>query len=48
MTVLGPIYAAILAHQGGWDEVTLILVPVAVIVLLLWLAGRRAAPDSEN
>ena len=43
MTALDTSYAAVLAHQGGWDEVTLVLIPVAVIVILLWLAGRRAA-----
>ncbi len=33
----------ILAHQGGWDELLLVLVPIAVIVSLLWLAERRAS-----
>ena len=31
--------AAILGHQGGWDEALLVLVP---IVGLLWLANKRA------
>jgi len=43
MTDLGAIYAAVFAHQGGWDEAILVAVPVVAIVLLLWLAGRRAA-----
>ena len=34
-------FAAVLAHQGGWDEVLLVLVPVAVVGWLLWLAKRR-------
>lgn len=34
--------AAVLAHQGGWDEVLLILTPIALFAALLWLANRRA------
>jgi len=32
----------ILAHQGGWDEILLVCIPIAVIVGLLALAKRRA------
>ena len=32
---------ALLAHQGGWDEILIILGPVAVIGGLLALAKRR-------
>jgi hypothetical protein len=32
----------VFAHQGGWDELLLVLAPVLVIVLLLGLAKRRA------
>ena len=31
-----------LAHQGGWDEILLVAWPIAVIVLVLWQATRRA------
>ena len=31
----------LLAHQGGWDETLLVLVPIAVIVGLLQVARRR-------
>jgi hypothetical protein len=31
----------LLAHQGGWDEILLIVGPMAVVVLLLRLAKRR-------
>ena len=31
----------LLAHQGGWDETLLVLVPIAVIVALLLVARRR-------
>ena len=32
----------LLAHQGGWDEALLILVPVGVFAALLSLANKRA------
>ncbi|MEA3217929.1 MAG: hypothetical protein QOJ19_4085 [Acidimicrobiia bacterium] len=34
--------ALMLAHQGGWDEMALVLAPVAVVGVLLKLANRRA------
>ncbi|MEY4175717.1 MAG: hypothetical protein RI900_2882 [Actinomycetota bacterium] len=38
-----------LAHQGGWDEILLVLGPIAVIAGLLWLAKKRVkATDSES
>jgi hypothetical protein len=42
----------LLAHQGGWDEVLLVLVPIVVVGWLLWLAKRRvsraAGGDTEH
>lgn len=32
----------ILAHQGGWDEMLLVAVPLTLIWLLLRVANRRA------
>ena len=32
----------VFAHQGGWDEVLLVLVPLLVIAGLLFVANRRA------
>jgi hypothetical protein len=32
----------VLAHQGGWDEMLMVLVPIAVLAGLLALARRRA------
>ncbi len=32
---------AVLAHQGGWDEILLVAGPLAIIGGLLWLANRR-------
>ena len=31
------------AHQGGWDEILLVVAPLAVIGLLLWVANRRVS-----
>lgn len=31
-----------LAHQGGWDEILLVLVPIALFAALLVVANRRA------
>jgi hypothetical protein len=31
----------IFAHQGGWDEMLMVLVPVALVVFLLRLANKR-------
>jgi cyanate permease len=32
---------AMVAHQGGWDEILLVIGPMAVVAGLLWLAKRR-------
>ena len=32
----------VLAHQGGWDEVLLVLAPVALFAGLLLVANKRA------
>lgn len=34
---------ALLAHQGGWDEILMIVGPLAVVGGALWLANKRAA-----
>jgi len=33
----------VLAHQGGWDELLMVLVPIAIFALLLVVANRRAS-----
>lgn len=40
---MNPASHSVLAHQGGWDEVLLVGVPLIVIGLLLWLANRRVS-----
>ncbi len=32
---------AMIAHQGGWDEILLVLGPIAVIIGLLVVARKR-------
>ena len=32
---------ALIAHQGGWDEILLVAAPIAVVVGLLAVARRR-------
>ena len=32
-----------IAHQGGWDEILLVLGPIVVIIALLMLARRRVS-----
>ncbi|HEX2575735.1 MAG TPA: hypothetical protein VHK88_05255 [Aquihabitans sp.] len=34
--------AVVLAHQGGWDELLLVAAPIAIFVVLLRIANRRA------
>jgi len=34
--------AVVLAHQGGWDEILMVLVPIAIFAVLLGVANRRA------
>ena len=41
MPSIAAIAAALLAHQGGWDEILLIAGPILVVVGLLALARKR-------
>lgn len=38
--------AVVLAHQGGWDEMLLVVGPIVVVAGLLWLARRRVTRAS--
>jgi hypothetical protein len=41
----------VLAHQGGWDEMAFVLVPLLVFLTLQWLnrrKGRRSDEDVEG
>ena len=35
--------ATLLAHQGGWDELLFVLLPIALFAGLLAVANRRAS-----
>lgn len=39
--------APVLAHQGGWDEMLMVVVPVAAFAALLYGANRRASQQLE-
>jgi len=36
-----PTIAALVAHQGGWDEILLVIGPIVLIIGVLWVAKRR-------
>ena len=36
---------SVLAHQGGWDELLFVLVPIALFAGLLAIANKRAARE---
>ncbi len=38
---------SLLAHQGGWDEILLVVGPLAVVAGLLWLANKRVSAQLE-
>ena len=40
--------SAMIAHQGGWDEILLVLGPIAVIIGLLMLARKRVEAAEQN
>ncbi len=37
----------VVAHQGGWDEAIFVVVPLAILAVLLWLARRRADDEAD-
>lgn len=37
----------ILAHQGGWDEALLVVVPLVLFAVLLGVAKRRAEREQR-
>lgn len=38
----------VVAHQGGWDEMLMVLVPIAIFAALLVIANRRAGNLAEQ
>lgn len=39
---------SVLAHQGGWDEILLVLAPIGVFAALLFVANRRAGAIADD
>lgn len=37
-----------LAHQGGWDEIAMVAVPLLLVAVLLVVANRRAAQEQAR
>ena len=40
--------AVLLAHQGGWDEILMVLAPVSLFAGLLYVANKRAKGMSQD
>lgn len=38
----------LVAHQGGWDEMLMVIVPVGAFAALLYGANKRAAKLAEQ
>ena len=38
----------VLAHQGGWDEMLFVLVPLLVFLTLQWLNRRKTRQESDD
>jgi hypothetical protein len=38
----------VLAHQGGWDEMLFVLVPLLVFLTLQWLNRRKTRQQRED
>jgi hypothetical protein len=39
---------AILAHQGGWDEISLVAAPIVIIIAILAIVKRRVDAQSDD
>ena len=38
----------VLAHQGGWDELLFVVVPLLVFLTLQWLNRRKARQERDR
>jgi hypothetical protein len=45
---LSPMLPSVFAHQGGWDEILFVVVPIAIFAGLLVVANRRASRIAEQ
>ena len=39
---------SLFAHQGGWDEILMVLAPIGLLALVLRMAQRRAVRLGET
>lgn len=39
---------SLVAHQGGWDEILLVVGPLALVGLALWVVNRRVAAQLDG
>jgi hypothetical protein len=45
---LTPLLAPLLAHQGGWDEIALLVGPLVVVAVLIFGSRRRDEDEGET
>lgn len=38
----------VVAHQGGWDELAFVLLPISLFAVLLAVANRRANQQQDQ
>lgn len=48
MSATFPPSLALVAHQGGWDEILLVAGPIVVIIAVLAVAKRRVDASFER
>ncbi len=44
----GVVTLPLVAHQGGWDEILMVAVPVGLFAFLLYAANKRATRLAEE
>ncbi len=40
--------SAVLAHQGGWDEMLFVALPIGLFAFLLYMANKKAQAQLER
>ena len=48
LTTAGQFSVGLFAHQGGWDEVLIVVAPLIAIWLILLVAKKRADAAAES
>ena len=41
------IWVVVLGHQGGWDEILMVALPLGLFAFLLYIANRKAQAQLE-